>query len=69
MSTQQKKPAATRVYPITGADDKLRHIEAPTLAQAIQFVYRPVTGRPLSGSEVAKLIREQGADAIEQVTP
>jgi hypothetical protein len=53
-----KKPAITRVYQIIGADGKTRYVEAPNLAQAIQHVYAPVTGRPLSGARVAELMRE-----------
>jgi hypothetical protein len=64
-TTTAKKPAATRVYPITVEDGGVRYIEAETDVKAARFVLKTHIGKPLTGSEVAAIMREHGADAIE----
>jgi hypothetical protein len=56
----------SRIYKIVGADGKPRHVEANTRAAAIQHVYAPVVSGPLTGAQVAALLREDPA-AVEIV--
>ena len=56
-----------RIYEVTGADEKPRYVKAPTRAQAIQHVYAPVVKGPLSGGDVADLMRKHGPEVVEEV--
>lgn len=65
MVTETKKPATTRVYPIT-INGKVRNIEATSAAAAVVHAFRPSVGAPLTGAQVAAVMRAGGE--IEQVS-
>jgi hypothetical protein len=66
MSEQTRKPTL-RVYPIDVPDQPTRYIECASLAEAVVHVFAPTKARPLSGGEVAALIRDKGQDVIERI--
>lgn len=65
MNTETKKPAATRVYPVTDDKGVERLVDATSLAAAVGHVYKPKVGKPLSGAQVAAAVRD--GRTIEQV--
>ena len=68
MTDKQKKPATLRVYPIRDGDNVTHYVEASSAAAAVTWLYKPVTGDPLTAMQVLAVIREKGADAIKVAT-
>ena len=55
-----EKTKATRVYPVTDHEGNVQYVDASSEAEAIKHIYHPKVGRPLSGTEVARVYQDGG---------